>query len=102
MSDRELVEEERVALEVIDVLGGKASFVTIKTMVRAQFRRELRATLLELVNSGLVLRFSLGQYALTKQGREALKEPYALREESSQTFQLGRVAVPFLSGQRPW
>ena len=51
------VEEERVALEVIDVLGGKASFVTIKTMVRAQFRRELRATLLELVNSGLLLRF---------------------------------------------
>ena len=68
----ELTEQERVALEVIEVLEG-ASFEQIKAIIRAQFRRELRPTLFGLTDRGLLLRFSRGQYALTSRGRIALR-----------------------------
>lgn len=69
----DLKERERVILSVIDALGGRTSFDLIETMIRAQYRKHLRATLLLLSEHGFVLWHPPGVYALTGSGRGALQ-----------------------------
>jgi hypothetical protein len=72
MRSTDLTEQERVALEVIEALGDDAAPTMIHMVIRAQFRKGLRATLRSLRERGLLLRYSLGQYTLTPLGRSAL------------------------------
>ncbi len=72
MVDERLSEQDRVVLEVVEVLGERAEHQAIKMMVREAFRRDLRAVLTDLTERDLLMRFPPGRYLLTRAGREAL------------------------------
>jgi predicted transcriptional regulator len=64
---------ERIVLEIIDGLGGRSEYGTIKGMIRKQLRSSLRATMSPMLDRGWLVRSFAGQYAITEEGRRALR-----------------------------
>lgn len=68
-----LIERERAVLQVIERLGGRASFDVIETRVEARFRKRLWPTLIELAGRGYLTRREPGTYALMFDAVRALE-----------------------------